>query len=336
MPFRARREQLHSMAVALTQSLRAGIRWRIQILEDRLQPLLPDRLVYERRFREYFGRSINWGAPRSFNEKIYWLMRYYRRPILTLLADKYSVRRYVSDRIGDHFLNHLYGVWNHPTEIRFETLPSTLVLKMTHGHAMNLFCDRFAGFDVSACRRQLRKWLMHNHYLSYREWAYKHIRPRIIAERLLLDSTWGTPPDYKFFCFSGEPLFVQVDVDRFTNHRRNFFDLQWRPLPFALKYPRSTRTIPRPQNLEEMTDCARILSAQFPFVRVDLYSHEGRTLFGEMTWYPEAGTGHFSPESFDLYWGEYLQLPSSPSIGRHAASRLLAPGAGPESSTLSR
>jgi hypothetical protein len=297
------------MAVALTQSLRAGIRWRIQILEDRLQPLLPDRLVYERRFREYFGRPINWGAPRSFNEKIYWLMRYYRRRIMTTLADKYAVRNYVADRLGARFLNTVYGVWNTPEEIPYDSLPPAFVLKATHGHAMNIFCRSRDTLDKVACRRQLAVWLRRNHYLAYREWAYKHIRPRIIAEELLVDPLCGTPPDYKFFCFSGEPRFIQVDTDRFADHRRDFFDVDWTILPFTVKFPRSDRSIPRPTNLEEMVECARMLAAGFPFVRVDFYSCNGQTIFGEMTWYPDAGTTLFSPQSYDEYWGRQIQLP---------------------------
>lgn len=298
----------------------SSLQWRLERLEPKVWPFLPDRVIYERRFRRTFGYPIDWRRPKSFNEKILWLMRYYRWPIMTQLVDKHAVRDYVTKKVGPHFLNELYGVWEDPHQIRFETLPRSFVLKATHAWAMNFFCRDRVELDERACRQQLGEWLKYNHYLAHREWAYKHVRPRIIAERLLVDATWGTPPDYKFFCFSGQPRFIQVDTDRFTDHRRDFFDVDWNILPFTVTWPRSGRSIPRPANLEEMVECAQMLAAGFPFVRVDFYSCNGQTIFGEMTWYPDAGITLFSPESYDEYWGRQIQLPPVPPASRESAA----------------
>lgn len=302
--------------------LPAPLAWRVRrgldALHDAADRLVPDHVIYERQFRQTFGRPLDWHHPRSFNEKIHWLMRYYRRPVMTRLADKYGVRSFVRDRIGPQYLNDLYGVWARPEEISFSRLPSTFVLKATHGWKMNFFCRDKSSLDESACRRQLATWLRQSHYRRHREWAYKHIPRRIIAERLLEDPAEGTPFDYKFFCFSGEPLFIEVHIDRFRDHRQDFFDPKWNPLPFTRRHPPSGRNLPAPPTLDEMTDCARRLAAGFPFVRVDFYSIDSRVVLGEMTWYPDAGLAPFIPESYDFYWGQRLALPPLSALGHES------------------
>ena len=284
-----------------------GLRWRSRRF---LSDCVPDRIVLARRFERTFGRPLNLKDPQTFNEKLFWLMLYYRTPVVTRLADKYEVRSYVAERVEPGILNELYGVWDRVADIDFERLPDAFVLKVTWGSGMNIFCRKKSELSVHDTKEQLNSWMKRNYYWDYREWCYKKIKPRIICERLFADSIRGTPPDYKFFCFGGEPRFVQIDVDRFTQHGRDFFDLDWQPLPFTYVYPSSGQTIPRPSNLDEIVAFARRLSRGFPFVRVDFYCVVGRTVFGEMTWYPEAGEGRFLPESYDRYWGEVLQLPA--------------------------
>lgn len=286
-----------------------GVVRRLRRLQRFLADRIPDKVVLARRFQRAFGRPLNLKNPETFNEKLIWLMLYYRTPLVTRLADKYEVRGYVAERVGPGILNELYGVWDRVADIHFETLPDAFVLKVTWGSEMNILCRDKSQLDIDKTRRQLTLWTQRNHYWSHREWSYKNIPPRIIGERFLIDSHLGTPPDYKFFCFGGEPRFVQVDTGRFTAHARDLFDLEWRHLPFAFIYPPSGRAIPRPSNLHEMVTCARALSAGFPFVRVDLYSIDGQTVFGEMTWYPEAARGWFIPDAYDRHWGEALPLP---------------------------
>jgi hypothetical protein len=244
---------------------------------------LPDRLALARRFEQIFGRRLNLRAPRTFNEKLLWLILYYRTPLVTRLADKYEVRSYVAEHVGQGILNDVYGVWDSVGDIDFGKLPNAFALKVTWGWGMNVLCLKKAELDVDRTKEQLTSWMRRSHYWSFREWSYKDIQPRIMCERLLIDGTWGVPPDYKLFCFGGEPRFVQVDTDRFARHGRDLFDLDWRRLPFTYVYASGGRAIPRPSNLEEMVASARMLANGFPFVRVDFYALDGRTIFGEIT-----------------------------------------------------
>jgi hypothetical protein len=277
-----------------------------RFLSDRL----PDRLVLARRFQRAFGRPLNLKDPQTFNEKLLWLMLYYRTPLVTRLADKYEVRGYVAERVGSERLNELYGVWDRVSDIDFDTLPDAFALKVNWGWGANVFCPRRSELDVPKTKEQLAAWMRRSHYWSAREWCYKNIRPRIICERLLTDDRGGTPPDYKFFCFGGEPRFVKAHTDRFGQHGRGLFDLDWQTPPFGYGPPSTGQPIPRPDNLDDMLACARSLSRGFPFVRVDLYSVAGRTIFGEMTWHPSAGMGRFFPDRYNKYWGDELRLPA--------------------------
>jgi hypothetical protein len=273
---------------------------------------VPDRFVQASYFKRTFGRDLNLAAPQTFNEKIQWLMLYHRIPEVTQLADKYEVRSYVAQQVGGWLLNDLYGVWDHPSALVFDQLPKSFVLKVTSGSGQNILCRDKSQLDLEKTQRKLAKWMKRSEYWRQREWCYKNIKPRIICERFLTDETGAIPSDFRFFCFDGEPLLVQLDMDRFANHRRDLFDLDWKLLPFNMGlYPSSGLDIQRPQNLETMISVARALSRGFPFVRVDLYSIRERVIFGEMTWYPVGGLVIFTPETYDLNLGQALKLPKS-------------------------
>jgi hypothetical protein len=281
--------------------------------------------VHALQFRRKFGRRLNLATPQTFNEKLHWLMLYYRIPQMTQTTDKYEVRAFVAARVGAWVLNDLYGVWDDPETMAasVDGLPQSFVLKVTSGSGQNIFCRNKSELDIDATKRRLAEWMRRSEYWTSREWAYKNIRPRIICERYLADEAGEVPPDYKFFCFDGEPRVIQVDTDRFTNHRRDMYDPDWKVLPFSFGYPPSRRSIPRPVELDTMLSVARALSAGFPFVRVDLYSTRRGPIFGEMTWYPEGGLARFTPVEYDLELGDALKLPS-PSA-RFDLLRLLAP-----------
>ncbi len=270
---------------------------------------IPDHVVIRRNFRRRFGRPLDLANPTTFSEKLCWLMINNRSPTLTQCADKYAVRDYVKERAGGEILNELYGVWDQPDDVDFRALPTSFVLKVTWGWAMNLFCRDKSVLDVPAARTQLRSWMRRNHYWTAREWPYKNIRARIIAERFLQSEDASPPKDYKIYCFNGTPRMIQVDSDRFTHHTRDMFDLNWQPYPFTYVHPRCPETIPRPRNLDQMLDIARKLSLGMVFVRIDLYSVKGQTVFGEMAWYPEGANGLFDPARYDRVIGDWLVLP---------------------------
>ncbi len=284
-----------------------GLAWRARrVLAD----AVPDRVVLARRFKRIFGRRLDLRNPQTLNEKLHWMMLYYRPPLMSQLADKYAVRPYVAERVGPHILNELYGAWDRVGDIDFSGLPDTFVLKVNWGWRMNLFCRDRATFDVEAARRQLAAWMRRSHYWHNREWVYKDITPRIVCERLLTDPVWSSPTEYAFHCFDGEPRFLRVTTDRASGKLgTDTFDLQWQKPPFAVNRADSGRITERPSNFDEMADCARRLSRGWPFVRVDFFGVEGRTIFQELSWHPAAGTSRFIPESYDRYWGDQLTLP---------------------------
>ncbi|MEO8339976.1 MAG: ATP-grasp fold amidoligase family protein [Nitrospirota bacterium] len=277
----------------------------LQWCEDQL----PDKRVQSERYQQAFGRPLNWENPSTFSEKLHWLSLNLRLPVMTQCADKYAVRAFVKERGCGHVLNDLYGVWEHPDTIPFDTLPERYILKVNHGSGQNMICSQHISRTTAGMQRQLEQWMQRSEYWESREWAYKDIPPKVICEKLFLDDQGNPPPDYKFFCFNGEPHLIQVDTDRFTQHKRDLFDLQWNVLPFDIGFPTCGHRIPRPPGLDEMIDCAGRLSTAFTYVRVDFYAMGERVIFGEMTWYPGGGLERFMPEEYDTRYGKTLVLP---------------------------
>ncbi len=267
--------------------------------------------LYVKIYHEYYtGRKLNLENPREFNEKIQWLKVYYRDPRQTQLVDKYSVRPYVAGKVGEKYLNNLLGVYETPGQVDFDELPDRFVIKGVHGCNWNLIVPDKSKLVPWKARLKFRKWLGRNYYYrSGLEWAYKNIKPRLIAEAFLEEIGKKSINDYKFFCFNGEPRFIQVDLDRREAHTRRFYDLDWNLLPFTMGYPPFMQFVERPTNLEEMLEVVRKLADDFPFVRVDLYNLNGRIIFGEMTFYPEDGRFDFNPAEYNTLIGDYLTLP---------------------------
>jgi len=271
---------------------------------------VPDRLAVEWRYWRHVGRRLDLRNPQTFDEKLHWLNLHQHDPLRSELSDKYVAREHVAARLGAGVLNELYGVWDRARDVPFEQLPPSFVLKVSAGCGWNILCPDRSKLDVAAARAKLAGWMRTKYYLRYRERHYRDMTPRIICERYLGDPAGEPPIDFKFFCFGGEPRFVQVDTDRFTQHARKMFDLSWRPAPFMIgRYPACPYEIPRPANLDRMIADAAILSAGFPFVRVDFYSIDDRTIFGEMTWIPAAGYNFFRPGSYALKLGRMIRLP---------------------------
>lgn len=259
-------------------------------------------------FKRIFNRKIDLVNPQTFNEKIQWLKLYDRNPFYTVLADKYAVRDYVIQRVGVKYLNRLIGVYCDAEEISIDSLPNEFVLKGTHGSGFNIICQDKANLNWNACKKQMSKWLRFDYFKLGREWVYKNIKPRLVCEEFLRDKSGGVPKDFKFFCFNGVPKLIQIDIDRFENHTRAFYSHKWERMPFELMYKTYGGDIDKPDCLEEMLSVASSLSSGIPFCRVDLYSLP-RIVFGEITFYPENGTGKFSPEEVDAQLGALIELP---------------------------
>ena len=280
----------------------------------RLKRIESDFSVLRRRHRRAHGRVPGLSDPRTFNEKILWLNLRTRDPRRIVCADKYAVRDWVAERIGADHLVPLLGVYEAANDIELDALPDAFVIKATHASGWNLIVRDRRQLDWEVERRRLDRWLAGNYYHEYRERHYRDIPPRLVVEELLLDEHGNIPEDYKLLCMAGgedTTILVQVDVDRFDDHRRNFFDLDWNRLPFELEYPSFDGVVERPERLEEMVAVARRLSDGFPFVRVDLYGIEDRVYFGELTFTPEAGNGRFRPKEWDLRLGQLIELRKS-------------------------
>lgn len=247
--------------------------------------------------------------PVGFNEKIQWLKLNYRHEFLHDLVDKWNVRSYVRERLGSDVLVPAYGVYRSVQEIDLDQLPNRFVLKPTHGSGWVIVCADKAQFDWPSAKRKLDTWLRRDYYYHAREWVYKGLEPKIVCEELLAMADGTIPNDYKVYCFGGKPRYIQVDVDRFGQHKRNIYDTNWERLPLEILYPGATDDIPRPSCLRDMLEAAARLSEPFPVCRVDFYVLSDRFYFGELTFFPENGIGEFRPRSYDRLFGDEVVLP---------------------------
>ena len=261
-------------------------------------------------YRREFGRAPHYIIPHTFNEKLGWMRLYDHNPLYTILADKIAVRNYVRERVGEDVLIPCYGIWNKAVEIPFENLPNRFVLKCNHESGFVVFCRDQATFDHRFVRAQLATRLRINFYYRYLEWPYRDILPRIMAEELLMDEHGEEPIDYKFHCFSGVPQYIHAVKDRHSRPVHGCYSPDWELLPFNVGQA-SPKVLPRPNQLEQMLKIAVSLSRSLYYCRVDLYAVQEKVYFGEMTLIPGAGLNAFSPDSYDLYWGERLTLPDN-------------------------
>jgi hypothetical protein len=269
--------------------------------------LLQDKEYLTKLYKKYIGKEINWENPTTFTEKIQWLKLYNRHPIHTICQDKYLERNYVAEKIGAEYLVPLLGVYDNADEIDFSKLPSKFVLKTNHGSGWNIICKDKTKLNQQDARDKLTRWLQQDYSVYSGEWAYKNIPRKIICEQFIGEEI-GDIPDYKFYCFNGIPKLLHVNIDLFTQHKRAYYSLLWEKLPFTCAYPIENKSLSKPKNFEQMLEIATKLSKGFKFVRIDLYNIEGKIYFGEMTLYPDAGIGKFTPEIFDEQMGSLLNL----------------------------
>jgi len=274
-----------------------------------------DERVYNRLIYYYLhlkcGRvpkPLNLKNPRTFNEKTIWLKMNHRYPNATVLADKHLVKEFVRERVGDRYIIPTIKVFDRAADVNVEELPRTFVLKANHGSGWNVICRDKAEFDFAGLHERLGRWLRTSYYDLGKEYQYRDIVPKIVCEAYLENTQEHPLLDYKVFCFSGKPKLIQVDLDRFTNHKRNFYDLDWELIPFTTLYPRGSGNVPRPDALEEMLSVAETLASGLKFARVDLYWHEERVYFGEITLHHGGGFEPFIPAKYDELLGEYLVL----------------------------
>ncbi len=253
--------------------------------------------------------------PKTFNEKIQWLKLYDSTPLKTRLADKYLVRDWVKEKIGEQHLIPLLGVWDKFSDIDFNKLPNSFVLKTNHGSGWNYIVRDKKNMDLSLMKEKFDGWMKKNFAFAWGlEFHYMNIPPKIIAEKYISDLD-GEIFDYRFFCFNGVPKFVWVDVGSgTTHHKRNIYDMQWKFQNYKVNYPNIAQELDCPNTFSEMKKYAKILSEGFAFVRVDFYSIDGHVYFGEITFTPQSGAGKWESEEQNLMYGDLIKIPPKSPI----------------------
>jgi hypothetical protein len=272
---------------------------------------IPDALWLKIVFRIKMGYKLDLNNPKTFNEKLQWLKLHDRNPLYTTLVDKYEVRKYIAETIGEEYLIPLLGVWDHFEDIDFNKLPNQFVLKCTHDSGGLIICKDKSKLDIKAAKKKINSCLKRNYYWAFREWPYKNVKPRIIAEKYMEDSPKKGLPDYKFFCFDGEIDCVMVCIDRHIHDTKfYFFDKNWTLLLYNLRGKNAPEnfTLPKPQNIQQMFELVIQLSKNTSFVRIDLYEVKNQIYFGEITFYPDSGFDPNILEETDLLWGNKILI----------------------------
>lgn len=273
---------------------------------------MDDKKFIEKMFKATMDYPLNLENPKSFNEKLQWLKLYDRNPLYTKLVDKYKVREYISEKIGEDYLIPLLGVWDDPEDIDFDSLPNKFVLKCNHNSGLGMcICTDKSKIDIKKVKNELKSGLAQNYYLNGREWPYKNVSRKIICEKYMTDETGKNLRDYKFYCFDGKPKIVGIYQDRNSDKETtgDFFDMnfEWVDLRFGM--PNALNKPQKPQKFQEMIKIAEILSEGMPEVRVDLYISNNKIYFGELTFFDGGGFDKIEPLEWDYKLGSWIKLP---------------------------
>lgn len=262
-------------------------------------------------YRFSMGKELNLENPVSYTEKLQWLKLYDHRPEYTRMVDKYEVKKYVAERLGEEHVIPLLGVWDQVEDIDFDALPQQFVLKTTHDSGGIVICKDKAKLDVAAAKKKLKCFHKRYYYGQNREWPYKNVKHRIIAEPYMEDSRYQELRDYKFFTFGGEPKVLYIAQGRGKGEPTvaDFYDMDFNHLPFTIDHDMAEVAPEKPEKFEEMKQMAAILSQGTPQLRVDFYEVDGRVYFGEMTFFHCSGLAPFHPEEWDRIFGEWVELP---------------------------
>jgi len=273
---------------------------------------ISDELYLKLRFWLIMGYKLNLNEVETFNEKLQWLKLNDRKLEYTPMVDKYEVRKYISEIIGNEYLIPLIGIWDKFEDIEFEKLPNQFVLKCTHDSGGLIVCKDKAKLDISQAKKKIDRCLNRNYYYHGREWPYKNVKPRIICEKYIVDESGTELKDYKFMCFNGKVKCLLVCLNRNMPDglKIDFYDKDWNLMLFErFSHRKSGKDIPKPKTLNMMIELSEKLSSNIPFVRVDFYEVDGKLYFGELTFFPGSGFEKFVPETADYELGSWLELP---------------------------
>ncbi len=276
--------------------------------------LVDDKTYILWQYKRRLGFECNIDKPVTFGEKMQWLKLFWRDDLAKKCSDKLSVRTFVEDKVGKEVLNELYSVHSSVDDISIETLPNEFIIKTTHGSGRGYYsiCKDKSKYMWDVESMKLKRSMRKNYFWKFREWVYKDIKPRLIIEKLLIDhASSSLPRDFKFHCFNGEPRYCQVISDRDFEYKVDFFDMNWELMNFV--GPRkgvknSMKPVEKPKDLLKMLEICQILSSNFPYARIDLYYVNDVIYFGEITFFPLAGYGDFSPTCWNAKLGNLIDL----------------------------
>ena len=272
---------------------------------------LPDKTYLQLRYLITFRRPLNLRCPKTYSEKLQWMKLYDRNPLYNQLVDKYDVRAFVAERIGEEHLIPCLGVWDSFEEIDFAALPDSFVLKCTHDSGSVRICNDKKLLDMAQLRMHFAAALRDEQYYGGREWAYKNLKSRIIAEAFMVDDSGTGLKDYKFFCFDGKVKAMFIATDRGVpgqDVKFDFFDENFNHLPFKHGHENAKVPPQKPDRFEDMIELAEKLSEGLRHVRVDLYNINGDIYFGEMTFYHHCGFVPFDPPQWDDTFGSWIRV----------------------------
>lgn len=302
------------MSVHLTKAkkiLKQPSHLALFLLEKKWSCVIPDKAYIKMVYRLRMKKKLNLKNPQTLNEKLQWLKLYDRKSVYSIMVDKYEVKKYVAEQIGEEYIIPTLGVWNSFDEIDFDKLPNQFVLKCTHDSGGLVICNEKSKLDTKAAKEKIERCIKKNYFWHGREWPYKDVSHRIIAEQYMTDDGEGLA-DYKVHCFNGVPKVILVCRDRFKNSglTEDFFTVSWDHIDVKRPdHTNSSEEIKRPQSLEVMLQLAGKLSEGIPFSRIDFYVIQGKVYFGEITFFPATGMKQFVPEHYDRDFGNWVTLP---------------------------
>ena len=284
----------------------------IKEIGKKIVGLIPSKPWISYRFKKLAHYKMDWKNPKTFNQKLQWLKLYDRKPIYTTMVDKYGAKKYVADIIGEEYIIPTLGVWDKFSDIDFDSLPNQFVLKCTHDSGGMCIVRNKSEFDKKQAKKKFKIALNRNPYSVDREWPYKNVKPRIIAEKYMQDGDSKFLPVYKFFCFDGRAKIVQViQNDKTPDETIDYFDREWNLLELRQNFPNSKMPLKKPECLDKMLEIVDTLAqSKKNFIRVDLYIINGAIYFSEYTFFSDSGTAKFHPSHWDETLGSWITLPT--------------------------
>ncbi len=289
------------------------LKWFLRLDGRKMLRILSDKTYLKICFRLKMNKKLDLKNPQTYNEKLQWLKLYDRKQEYSILVDKYDVKNKVASIIGEEYIIPTLGVWDRFSDIDFDALPNQFVLKCTHDSGGLVICKDKAKFDIEKAKKKIEKSLKGNYYWHGREWPYKSVKPRIIAEKFMEDDKTGELRDYKFFCFDGDVKCVFIATDRQSDKEEtkfDFFDMEFNHLPFTNGHPNAKFAPSKPEQFELMKTLACKLSVGIPQSRVDFYEVNGKVYFGEITFFHWSGMKRFEPHEWDYTFGSWIKLPN--------------------------